>query len=549
MNFESIRRCASAVLFVGAAASSVALAGAEPLSFPEGVDVPRSMTKAEQAWVAEHPIVASNLRGSTPPPAGPVFCPPEYAPVEAIMVSWEGSAAFLAVLASMGAVITNQGNADLIVNVDNAAEQATATTSLSGAGVNMSRVKFVVRTTDTVWVRDYGPRYIYEGDCRAIVDHTYNRPRPNDDLLPQFFATQKRQALYEIPLVHGGGNYHLDGLNRSRATRLINNENPGLSESQIIGFWQQYQNLATELHTPFPTAVDLTQHIDMWLQIAGDNVAVVSDWPNNAGSTQDQICDAAALDMQGEGYTVHRIPARVSGGTHFTFTNVVMCNGIVLVPQYTLSPGNAHNAEALTVWRTVMGEVGGGPQKVFPINADSVVTSAGVLHCIVMHIPLHRGGQNPTAYLKSFNGGENVEPGQQHAVQWISDDNLDAARTADILLSLDGGATFPVVIASNIPDSWSFNWTVPNVSTAEARLRVVVRDSGALTGSDDSDADFAIAPPCPADITGDGQVGSADLAALLGAWGPGGGPADLNGDGQVNSGDLASMLGAWGPCP
>lgn len=56
-------------------------------------------------------------------------------------------------------------------------------------------------------------------------------------------------------------------------------------------------------------------------------------------------------------------------------------------------------------------------------------------------------------------------------------------------------------------------------------------------------------PPCPADLTGDGMVGSADLASLLGSWGPGPGPADLNGDEQVNSGDLALLLGSWGACP
>lgn len=58
----------------------------------------------------------------------------------------------------------------------------------------------------------------------------------------------------------------------------------------------------------------------------------------------------------------------------------------------------------------------------------------------------------------------------------------------------------------------------------------------------------AAAAPCPADLNGDGQVNSADLASLLGAWGPGTGDADLNGDGQVNSADLAALLGGWGPC-
>lgn len=61
--------------------------------------------------------------------------------------------------------------------------------------------------------------------------------------------------------------------------------------------------------------------------------------------------------------------------------------------------------------------------------------------------------------------------------------------------------------------------------------------------------DNLVSAPCPADLNGDGAVGAADLAVVLGAWGPGDGPADLNGDAVVNAMDLGAMLGAWGPCP
>lgn len=50
-----------------------------------------------------------------------------------------------------------------------------------------------------------------------------------------------------------------------------------------------------------------------------------------------------------------------------------------------------------------------------------------------------------------------------------------------------------------------------------------------------------------ADLNGDGHVDAADLAILLGSWGPC--PqcaADLNGDGHVNAADLAQLLGSWG---
>ncbi len=59
----------------------------------------------------------------------------------------------------------------------------------------------------------------------------------------------------------------------------------------------------------------------------------------------------------------------------------------------------------------------------------------------------------------------------------------------------------------------------------------------------------ANSPACPSDLNCDGAVNAADLAALLGAWGPCPGcAADLNHDGVVNPADLAMLLGSWGPC-
>jgi len=56
---------------------------------------------------------------------------------------------------------------------------------------------------------------------------------------------------------------------------------------------------------------------------------------------------------------------------------------------------------------------------------------------------------------------------------------------------------------------------------------------------------------CPADLTGEGNVDSADLLILLSAWGKCGAicPADLTGEGVVDSADLLILLSAWGPCP
>ena len=54
---------------------------------------------------------------------------------------------------------------------------------------------------------------------------------------------------------------------------------------------------------------------------------------------------------------------------------------------------------------------------------------------------------------------------------------------------------------------------------------------------------------CLGDLNFDGMVDAADLAQLLGAWGPNPGhPADFNDDGVVDANDLAQLLGAWGGC-
>jgi len=52
---------------------------------------------------------------------------------------------------------------------------------------------------------------------------------------------------------------------------------------------------------------------------------------------------------------------------------------------------------------------------------------------------------------------------------------------------------------------------------------------------------------CPADFDGDGNVDTADLLFLLGAWGTPDG--DVDGDADTDTADLLALLAAWGECP
>jgi hypothetical protein len=204
------RRCLWSAAFILSIAPARLLYAGEPqpipdeplwvgdeLIYPEGANIPRGLTETERRYLEQHPL-GGGLRSVTPPPTGPIHCVAEYEPTEGLLLSWEQfNTSSTDILPKMVKEITTTANAKVYMVVDTASEQTSANSILVAAGCNMSRVQFIVRTTDTVWIRDYGPRYIYEGDCRAIIDHDYNRPRPNDNVFPSYFATVKHHAYYE----------------------------------------------------------------------------------------------------------------------------------------------------------------------------------------------------------------------------------------------------------------------------------------------------------------------------------------------------------------
>lgn len=510
---------------------------------PEGTDVPRSLTPAERAWLVEHPITLPEA--ATPPPLGPVRCPGEYEPMDGLIMSWDGTSGQNLTLRDIAREVTTRGG-NIYLSVDSASEQSSAASTLSSSGVVMSRVKFIVTPTDSIWLRDYGPRAIYQGDVRAIVDHTYNRPRPNDNLFPVAWSKFKGLARYELPLIHGGGNFHLSGLGDAYATKLISNENPTLTPTQIVDAWKSYQNVTTTLPDPFPASIDSTQHIDMWMQVIGDRKVVISDWDANRGSTQDLICNSVAASMAAQGYSVARTPARSISGVHYTYANMVVFNDLVLVPVYRNVADSidtqARNAIAALV-----------PDKtVVQISGDSLVGSAGVFHCVVMHLPANKNGERPGVFLTSLRDSPVLTPGSSVTISWASDDDVAPTRI-DLLLSTDGGETYASTIASNLPpldansNVGSFSWSVPDIFAPSAMIRAVVTDADARTSTDEVSV-FIDGTPCTSDVTRDGEVDFGDFLAFFNCFdidGPGSECADIDAEAGVSFGDFLAFFNAF----
>ncbi|MBA3726676.1 MAG: agmatine deiminase family protein [Armatimonadetes bacterium] len=129
-----------------------------PPQYPEWASIPRSLTTTESAWLRENPWYFGQADGEGSPPTCPVHCASEYEPMDGLLMAWEGSASWKNILAAMAGEITSPvGDASVYMVVYDQSEQNDCNTTLTNAGVDMSHVFYVVRPTDTIWIRDYGP--------------------------------------------------------------------------------------------------------------------------------------------------------------------------------------------------------------------------------------------------------------------------------------------------------------------------------------------------------------------------------------------------------
>jgi len=96
---------------------------------------------------------------------------------------------------------------------------------------------------------------------------------------------------------------------------------------------------------------------------------------------------------------------------------------------------------------------------------------------------------------------------------------------------------------STLIDPSQGTWSVRSASVI-ADNRMVL--AGAIPAGSSVTRLVRLVPSLPEDLDGDGSVGAADLAILLGAWGTAGSAADLDGSGLVDAADLSQLLAAWG---
>ncbi len=121
----------------------------------------------------------------------------------------------------------------------------------------------------------------------------------------------------------------------------------------------------------------------MWMLPVADREVIIGEYP--ASDTEvHQITEDAVTLLEARGYTVHRTPGWSAGGTHYTYTNSVVLNEIVLTCQFQNASSSYadEDAAAVATFTTAFPD-----RQIVPVDCSQIIDYAGAIHCIVMHVP------------------------------------------------------------------------------------------------------------------------------------------------------------------
>lgn len=280
----------------------------------------------------------------TDPPAGEVRFVAEFEPMQAVLIRYP--------LGIPMEIVKELAKDCTLITVVSNSYQSQAQNQYSNNGVNMDHCVFVNAETDSYWVRDYGPWYIFEDLEPAIVDNRYNRPRPYDDEIPGVFANYWDITMYGMNLIHTGGNMMEDGRGHGVSDDLVVQEN-GNNETNVRNKMRDYLGI-DPYHITIDPQGDYIAHVDCWGKYLAPDKILIARMPETNPHYDDyeSVAEYFATTNCCWGYPYHVYRVEEPGGyTVAPYTNSLILNNKVLVP---LGTNQTYNEDALAVYREAM---------------------------------------------------------------------------------------------------------------------------------------------------------------------------------------------------
>jgi agmatine deiminase len=378
--------------------ATLLLLAAFPFSLLAQTDLPKGMSTEEKELLQSGLYVFPNeTAGIATPPPVPVRTMAEWEELQALAVTWVSYKPIMAQL-------IHHARQECEVVVICADSNAVKVELLNQYALpNLDNISFLHAPFNSVWMRDYGPNPVYanEVDSLYFIDWIYNRPRPNDDLVPDAIGSFFNVPVYtttQAPsdLVNTGGNFLPDGMGTAFASELILDENRvgnsyGVSaktEPQIDQIMSDFMGIDRYAKMPV-LPYDAIHHIDMHWSLLDEETFLVGEFPAGVSDGPQieanlQYVLANHMSPFGTPYKVVRIQMPPSATGNFppnapyrTYANMVFVNKTLLVPTYY----QQYDTTNLRILREAL-----PGYKVVGINCNSMISASGALHCITKQI-------------------------------------------------------------------------------------------------------------------------------------------------------------------
>ena len=286
----------------------------------------------------------STLFNETNPPSGTVRFPAEFEPMQAVTIRYP-----LGIPTSLVQQLSERTKVYVLVSSQN---QSSANSTFQNAGCNMDNITYYNMSTDSYWVRDYAPWYIFNDLEPAIVDNVYNRPRQNDNMVPYYMGQLLNLPVYGMNLTHTGGNMMEDGRGVGVSDNLVLQENSN-NETNVRTKMKQYLGI-DPYHITIDPQGDYIAHVDCWGKLLAPDKILIAQLPtsNSHYADYEEVAEFFANTncCWGYPYKVYRV-YEPGGSTLAPYTNSLIINKTVFVP---MGSNSTHNNNALAVYQEAL---------------------------------------------------------------------------------------------------------------------------------------------------------------------------------------------------
>lgn len=305
----------------------------------------------------------------------------------------------------------------------NGDEQTRISELLSGEGVDLAQVDFLIAETDQFWARDCGPIFVSASDgSPAILDWGYNGygrmyklgPDVPEDLrweMPEFVREEYLENYTKDDLLASaiaraigvkcvdinefiveGGAIEADGRGTIITTEsciLNENRNADVKRKDAEAYFKRYLGATNIIWLEGSPDEDITDgHIDGLLRFADANTIVTmteEDYYETYDYTPagDYRKVINAKNVDGKKYNIVTLPITAEDvewlGWRANYLNYYAGNSAVIVPVY----GDVMDQEALRI----IGELYPG-KEIVPVDGEVLAAIGGGIHCVTQQQPV-----------------------------------------------------------------------------------------------------------------------------------------------------------------